>query len=103
MSQKIPKCQRGTDQEVVTVFLLQFLVRLDPLHHLRDERPAGMLLIRVVPQHVDVFLFSCDLNDRLDERSFAKVKGALALRALVRLILPERVVVTAVNEFEDFG
>ena len=62
-----------------------------------------LLLVRVVPQHVNIFLLSCDLDDRLDECCFAKVKGTLALRAVVRLILPERAVVTAVDELEDFG
>ncbi len=103
MSQKIPQGQRGTDQEVVAVILLQILVLLDPLHHLRDERSAGVLLVRVVPQHIDVFLFPRDLDDRLDKRGLAKVKGALALRAVVRQIFPERVVVAAVDELEDLS
>ena len=101
MPQKIPQGQRGTNQEVVAVVLFQVLVRLDPLHHLRDERSARLLLVRVVPQHIDVFLFPRDLDDRLDERGLAKVKGALALRAGVAWqILPERMVVAAVDELE---
>ena len=79
-------------------------MRLDPLHHLRDKRSARLLLVRVVPQHIDIFLFPRDLDDRLDERGLAKVKGALALRAAVaRQILPERVVVAAVDELEDLS
>ena len=77
---------------------------LDPLHHLRDERSARLLLVRVVPQHIDVLLLPRDLDDRLDECGLAKVKGALALRAAVAWqILPERVVVAAVDELEDLG
>ena len=78
-------------------------MRLDPLHHLRDERPTWMLLVRVIPQNIHVFLLSRDLDDRLDERGLAKVKRALALRTVVRQILPERMVVTTIDELEDLG
>jgi hypothetical protein len=103
VSQKIPQGQRSTDQEVVAVVLLEILVRLDPLHHLRNERPAGLLLDQVVPQHINIFLLSRDLNDRLDERGFAKIKRALPLHIVVQQILPERVIVAAVDELEDLG
>ena len=101
MSQKIPQGQRSTNQEVIAVVLLETLVRLDPLHHLCDERTARLLLDRVVPQHIDIFLLSRNLDDRLDERGLAKVKRALPLRTVVRQILPQWVVVAPVDELED--
>jgi len=42
---------------------------------------------------IDVLLFARDLDDGLDERSLAKVEGALALRAVAtgRQVFPGRV------------
>jgi hypothetical protein len=59
-------------------------VSLDPLHHLSDKRSAWLLLVRVIPQYIIIFLLSCDLDDRLDERCLAKVECTLALRAIAR-------------------
>ena len=44
--------------------------------------------VRVIPQHIDMLLFACDLADRLDERGLAKVKCALTLQAISRQVLP---------------
>jgi hypothetical protein len=82
MTQKIPQSQRSANQEVVSVVIFEVLVFLDPLHHLSDKHTAWLLLVRVIPQHVDVLLFTCDLDDRLDERGLAKIKCTLALRAI---------------------
>ena len=57
---------------------------LDPLHHLSDEHSAWQLLVRVIPEHINVFLFACDLDNRLDECSLAKVKCSLALSTITR-------------------
>jgi hypothetical protein len=84
MTQKIPQSQCCADQEVVSVVIFEVLVSLDPLHHLSDERSAWLLLVRVIPKHIIVLLLSCNLDNRLDERSLAKVECTLALRAIAR-------------------
>src|SRR6266851_7006846 len=101
MAQEITQSQRCTDQEVVSVVIFEVLVPLDPLRHLSDKRTAWLLLVRVIPQHINVLLFARDLDDRLDERRLAKVERALALGAIAGQILPERMVVAAVDELED--
>jgi hypothetical protein len=84
MTQEVPQSQRCANQEVVSVVIFEVFVFLDPLHHLSNKHTAWLLLVRVIPQHINVFLFPCDLNDRLDERGLAKVKCTLALRVIAR-------------------
>ena len=88
VTQEVPQGQRRADQEVVPVVIFEVLVRLDPLRHLSDQRTAWLLLVRVVPQYIDVLLLARDLDDRLDERGLAKVKRAFALQAISRQVLP---------------
>ena len=84
MTQEVPQSQRCADQEVISVVIFEVLVSFDPLHHLSDKDSARLLLVRIIPQHIDVFLFACNLDNRLDECGLAKVKCALALRAIAR-------------------
>jgi hypothetical protein len=77
MTQEIPQSQRCADQEVVSVVIFEVPVSLDPLHHMSDKHSAWLLLVRVIPQHINIFLFACDLDNRLDEHSLAEVNARL--------------------------
>lgn len=82
MTQEVSQSQRCADQEVVSAVIFEVLVSLDPVYHLSDECSAWLLFVRLIPQHIIVLLFACDLNDRLDKRSLAKVECTLALCAI---------------------
>jgi hypothetical protein len=67
--------QRRTHQEVVSVVVFETLVLLaDPLQCAicPTKRTTRLLLVRVIPQDINVLLLARDLDDILDERDLAK-------------------------------
>jgi len=95
-SDKVPDRQRGANHQTLLALLIYFP---DPSNHPGDELPAGLVILRFIPQDIGVLLLASHLNNGFDDASLAILKASF-VRSTIGIIRPPRRILPTVKEIK---